>query len=142
MTATESASALISTASIAGVAAGFYYTTQRSDIQLLVVKPIPFRADLVNALRGQLHRKIRVVCAVLLLHLPLTLLFTIGAFNAVGSLDTSQSADPVKIAIAVIAGLALLHGWAIVNDLLALITRVRELPGNSKRRPTEDNTWP
>lgn len=140
MTATESAGALISTASIAGIAAGFYYTTQRSDIQMLVVKPIPFSNDLVNALRGQLNGKIRVVCTVLILHFPLTILFSIGALNAVGSFDTSQRFDPVKIAVAVIAGLALLHGWAIVNDLLALITRVRELPDTSS--PTGDTTWP
>lgn len=128
MTASSSASALIGTASVAGVVAAFYYSTQRGDIQAVAAKPIPFGEESLKALRNRLRRKVGVAVAVLVLHAPLMVLFVLGALDAIGSVDTSQNADPVKVAVVVVAGLALLHAWVIGADLLTLRKRLRELP--------------
>lgn len=128
MSVAPSASTLIATASVAGAVAAYYYTTQRNDVQAAATQPIPYGAERGEAVEKQLRSKLRLVTAVLLLHLPLTVLFVIGAFDVIGGIDTSRNPDPGKVAVVVIGGLCVLHAWVIVGDLRSLRNRRRDLP--------------
>jgi hypothetical protein len=123
-----SASNLIATASVAGVVAAFYYTTQRSAVQETATQPIPYGTDRIQDVRRQIGSKVRLVAVVLLLHTPLTVLFALGAIDVIGSIDTSHDPDPGKVAVAVIAGLCGLHACVILGDLRSLVRRRRDLP--------------
>jgi hypothetical protein len=123
-----SASALITTASVAGAVAAFYYTTQRGDVQAAATAPIPYGAERGKEVRKQIGRSLLVVAAVLVLHTPLTVLFASGAIDVVRGIDTSRGTDPGKVAVVVITGLCILHAWVIVGDLRSLMKRRRDLP--------------
>jgi hypothetical protein len=119
----DSGTALIGTATAAGLVAGFYYATQRADVRAAIAEGIPYGSDRRKALRKRLGRKFAVTIVVLLLHLPLTVLFVLGAIDAIGSMATGEGVDAVKVAVVVVAGLALLHTCVIGNDISALIKR-------------------
>lgn len=128
MSVAPSAPTLIATASVAGVVAAFYYTTQRVDVHAAATQPIPYSAERVAVAGKEIRSKLLLVGAVLVLHAPLTVLFAIGAVDVIGGIDTSLDPNPGKVAVVVVAGLCVLHAWVIVGDLRSLVRRRRDLP--------------
>lgn len=117
--------ALAGTASIAFAAAGFYYTTQRSDLLDLTRERIPVREDLRSKLRRRLVGQLWICAAVIALHMPLTILFLLGATEAIGSaLVHDGPVDPVRVSVAIVAGVALLHLSILASDTISLVKRL------------------
>lgn len=119
---------LAGSASVAGIVAGFYYTTQRAEVAALLEAPVPFADDRIRALRGGLVKRIRLIGLIAFLHLPLSVVFVAGAASVLADLDLDAPVNTTRVAVVVVAGLALLHMWVIVTDLLSLVRRVRSLP--------------
>jgi hypothetical protein len=128
VTIVDSIATLLGTASVAGAVAGLYYTTQRADLRDSVAKPIPHTEDNRRPLRTELRGRRVMASLVLAVHLPLTIVFLLGAVEAVASLDPAKDLDPTRVAVVVVAGLALLHGWVIWSDLRSVHARLKFLP--------------
>ncbi len=127
MTVADSTTVLLSTASVAGAVAAFYYTTLRVDVRASTAKQIPYSDDKRQSLYDELRAKRTLGVLVLIVHVPLTVLFIIGAADAVATFDPNDHVDPTRVAVFVVAGLAVLHAWIIWGDIRSVHNRMRTL---------------
>jgi hypothetical protein len=96
-----------------------------------LAKPIPFGAELARSRTRVIRSLRRALGAVLALHAILTVVYAIGAIEALASIDPEGPLDPSRVAVVVLAGLASLHTWVMVSDHRKLSGRLRDMPATA-----------